>query len=67
MTYGWTIQNINEITLPEILALLNQIKEMPPADIILQSILKSQAPKPLDQQIGKMGVPVRKGKVKRRK
>ncbi len=67
MTYGWTIDYINELTWPMISKLFRRIKENPPVDIVVAAMLKTQNQKPSMDQLGGFGVPMRKGKVLRRK
>jgi hypothetical protein len=45
-------------------ALMKCMKDMPPADFVVGSWAKAKMPKPISEQTA--GLPVRKGKVKRR-
>jgi hypothetical protein len=53
---------VDSLTLPVLLRLLAMLKELPPADMVLFSVVKNlnkQEPDPIETA----GVPVRKGKV----
>jgi len=66
MSYGWTIDYIDSLTWPTIKGLMERINEHPPVDFVVMAWLKGKAPKSIGEQIGGMGIPIRKGKVKRR-
>jgi hypothetical protein len=42
------------------------MEQYPPVDIVVAGWLKAQAPKPIGEQAGGAGLPVRKGKVIKR-
>jgi hypothetical protein len=47
-----------------IMRLMKRLKESPPADMLLQGVLKGMTPPTLGKGLG--GLPIKKGKVKRR-
>lgn len=65
LTYGWTIETIDGLTWPTIRALMRRIEANPPIDLIAGALLKAKQPKPLAEQAGAAGLPVKKGKVRR--
>lgn len=66
MTYGWSIEYINQLTWPMISKLFERIKDHPPADLILSEVFR-QKNVPIESQIAQIGVPIKKGKVLRKK
>jgi hypothetical protein len=64
MTYGWTIEEIDKVTWPMMQKLFNRIKETPSADLILHGFMKAKMPPEIGKAMG--GLPIKKGKVKRR-
>ncbi len=38
----------------------------PPLDFVAAALMRKEAPKPIAEQIGSLGFPVKKGKVKKR-
>ena len=58
------MEEIDKVTWPMIQKLFLRIKETPPADLILHGILKSGTPPEISNSLS--GLPVKKGRVKRR-
>jgi hypothetical protein len=66
MAYGWRPKDVDELTWPELARLLEKIKLMPPANFVAAAWVNGQKPKPLAEQIGSLGLPSKKGKVRKR-
>ncbi|QOR55533.1 MAG: hypothetical protein UMS36scaffold28_23 [Phage 59_13] len=47
-------------------SLLRRMQDIPPVDIVVGAWIQQQKPKPLAEQARSAGLPVKKGKVKRR-
>lgn len=61
-SYGWTIEDVNELTVPQMIILLDQIKKYPPMSMILIEFFqglsrKVQANKQnnIDESLAKLG------------
>jgi len=65
MIYGWTKEEVDKLYLFDIHELCKQIYKLPSADLILFGMMKGDR-KPIGQQVGSLGIPVKKGKVMRR-
>jgi hypothetical protein len=65
MAYGWRPRDVDELTWPELSRLLNKMKVMPPANFVAAAWINAQKPKPLSEQIGSLGLPSKKGRVRK--
>ncbi len=67
MTYKWTIPEVDQVEMPMIHVLLGQIGETPPQDFLANAQLKAQVERAKQEQRSSLaGLPIVKGKVKRR-
>lgn len=53
------------MTLPDIQGLFNQMEEFPPIALLAIGFAEANKPKPIAESIRGLGVPIKKGKVKR--
>jgi hypothetical protein len=54
------------MTWPLIRGLVAKIHEFPPTDLVVGAMAKANAPKPIAEAIKTSGLPVRKGRVRKR-
>lgn len=61
-SYGWTIEEVNNLTMPQMITLLEQIKEYPPVSMILIEFIRGLSKKMqtdkqenIDNALAKMG------------
>lgn len=67
MTYKWTIPEVDEVEMPMIHALLEQIGEIPPHDFLANAQIKAQAERiDRERQSALATLPTKKGSVRRR-
>jgi hypothetical protein len=63
--YKWTLRDVDEMTWPQLMSLKDQIVAKPPNDVVVG--WQTDAERAEAEQPQNLGVPVKKGKVKRRK
>jgi hypothetical protein len=67
MTYGWTIPEVDEVEMPMIMTLLEQIGEMPSADLLANAQQKAAIESARrEQQAAMSGLQIKKGRVRRK-
>ncbi len=61
MSYKWTVEEVDRLSWPQLMSLKAQILSRPPHDVVVGWAEQEQ------QEPSTLGVPIKKGKVKRRK
>ena len=68
MTYKWTMPELDEVEMPMIFCLIDQIGETPPHDFLANAQMKAAQRKAMQDQKSALGqIGVTKGKVRRKK